>query len=289
MKFGKLKNIEGLSFDLGPLSVQPSPFATKPSNKAVYVGGTSWIQDHWKGSLYPSQISKKQYPHQYGKILDCIEFNATFYKIPSTEQVLKWAQAMPADFKFCPKLYLGIGRALQEEEVQLYTHKFVQSIQHFEAKLGPCFVQFPENFSPAKWPLAKALLNSWPQHLPLAMEFRNPAFFENRNLIPSIHQILSDRGIGLVITDVEGRRDLAHGSYSSNFCLVRFVSCGKAEIDESRLLAWKKRIQYLYEHQGMVHFFMIHESEAHPSGKLVQQALGLLSNKFGGEAQLSLF
>jgi uncharacterized protein YecE (DUF72 family) len=289
MKFGKLKNIEGVSFDLGPLSVQTSPSAPKGATKALYVGGTSWIQDHWRGSLYPPRVAKNQYIHHYGKILDCIEFNATFYTIPTAEQVLKWAQAMPEDFKFCPKLYLGIGRALHEEEVQLWTQNFVQSIQHFETKLGPCFVQFPENFTPKNWPLALALLSSWPQDMPLAMEFRNPAFFENRNLIPSIHQFLSDRGIGLVVTDVEGRRDLAHGSYSSNFCLVRFVSCGKGEMDGIRLLEWKKRIQYLYEQKGIVHFFMVHESEAHPSGKLVQKALGVLLNKFGGEEQLSLF
>jgi uncharacterized protein YecE (DUF72 family) len=289
MKFGKLENTQGVSFDLGPVSLYQDTKKNPSPRTAVCVGGTSWNQDFWRGTLFPLKSVKSRYKQLYGEKLDCIEFNTTYYRIPSIDQVKKWTESMPLDFKFCPKLFLGISRSTDKEEILNLTKAFLLSIQHFEDRLGPCFVQFPEKLSPKDFERVLSWLESWPKGLPLSMEFRNPSFFEDQLFDPKLSRLLADKGIGLVITDVEGRRDLAHGTYTSEFSLVRFVSSGNIEIDKKRLQDWKKRIEFLYKQYGILHYFIVHESETQPSGKLVQEALRILLNKFSPEEQLSLF
>ena len=66
--------------------------------------------------------------------------------------------------------------------------------------------------------MLQAFLERFPRHLMLAVEFRHPGWFTpegEAGLIP----VLEASGVAAVITDVAGRRDVAHMHLSAPFTL----------------------------------------------------------------------
>src|ERR1700749_1702143 len=108
MEFGKLPESELKKVDF---ALPPDPGVTtevlhsskKKGKTKFYVGCAKWGRKDWIGRLYPAGTKEKDFLEYYAKIFNCIEFNATFYKTPTPEQVIKWKEKVPKDFKFFPK------------------------------------------------------------------------------------------------------------------------------------------------------------------------------------------
>jgi uncharacterized protein YecE (DUF72 family) len=80
-------------------------------------------------------------------------------------------------------------------------------------------------------------LEDWPREIPLAVEFRHADWFCEGEAAEATFAHMQAMGIGTVITDVAGRRDVAHLRLTAPFVALRFV--GNAHpTDAPRLLKW---------------------------------------------------
>ncbi|RMG73690.1 MAG: DUF72 domain-containing protein [Bacteroidetes bacterium] len=259
MKFGKLADIRGVDFSLPP-DPEPGRLPGKPAGDfRAYVGLSRWASKAWLGQLYPPGTRQADYLYYYARSFNTIELNSTHYRTPTPVQVEKWRDATPGNFVFCPKVPQLISHYRKLVNCEEALAQFVDSIVHFEDKLGCCFVQLHDSFGPALYPNLVSFLRQWPRGIPLAVEFRHADWFAAGQLLPQVEELLANAGVGTVITDVAGRRDVCHTSLTTRYAMIRFVGNALDATDYQRAEAWIERLDrwlragletlYLFPHE----------------------------------------
>jgi uncharacterized protein YecE (DUF72 family) len=66
----------------------------------LYIGCSGWSYTSWQGPFYPSSIENKLWLPYYSQILNYVEIDSTFYRIPSEFMVKKWNRRTPDNFRF---------------------------------------------------------------------------------------------------------------------------------------------------------------------------------------------
>lgn len=261
MKFGKLPSIQGVDFSLPPVNQRSlSLLGGNPASSfEAFVGISRWSSKEWIDHLYPKGTKQSDYLSWYSKAFNTIELNTTHYRIPSPDQVQKWRESAQPGFKFCPKIPQVISHYRKLVNAREETRQFLESISHFQEKMGCCFLQLHESFSPAFFANLEAFLDQWSDEIPLALEFRHPDWFIDQALIPEVMDLLEEKGVFTVITDVAGRRDVSHTSLSGKTAMIRLVGNELDPSDFVRSDAWLKRIDswvlngletlYLFPHE----------------------------------------
>lgn len=263
MEFGKLQDVSEVDFSLRPEhpdNARVLKNAPGEGPATIYIGCTGWSMKEWVGKVYPAGAKTKDYLHHYSRQFNTIEFNTTHYRVPDLKTVERWYQESAPDFKFCPKIPqsishrgdLGYGTGMLPD--------FAGVIQELREKLGPCFLQLPEYFGPEKSKVLGTFLSHFPNHIPLAVELRHPGWFtpEGEEIL---FPMLEDAGAGAVITDVAGRRDVAHMRLSAAFTMIRFVGNGLHPTDYTRINAWVKRLKQWNEQGIREIYFFPHEPD----------------------------
>ena len=247
MKFGKLNDISEVDFRLPAdpadttnwLADLPFP---KERNR-VYIGCTGWSMKEWVGPVYPKGTKAKDYLVEYGKQFNTIELNTTHYRIPSASLVEKWMRETPGDFRFCPKVPQVISHARDLGINSGRLLEFASALEDLLPKLGACFMQFPPYVSTEHQSRILQFLDHWPSHLPLSLELRHESWFKEDSASSAFFAELRKRGIGMVITDVAGRRDVLHQQLCADQIMVRFVGNAVHPTDYERIDAWVVRLQ----------------------------------------------
>jgi uncharacterized protein YecE (DUF72 family) len=62
------------------------------------------------------------------------------------------------------------------------TQRFIDSILHFEDKLGPCFLQLPPNFTPKNFHALETYLRGLSDKISVCLELRHSAWFEDEKI-----------------------------------------------------------------------------------------------------------
>lgn len=262
MKFGKLENVDHIDFSLPRLKVihddQKENETSKPCK--LFGGTTGWSHAAWKGTFYPLKIKTSEQLSFYAQQCNSIELNTTHYRIPTTEMIQKWGASVPEDFKFCPKLlkYISHSRALGTDTDRI--NRFCDHIRHFGKNLGPVFMQLPPYFDIARLNILEKFLNVFPSDIPLSIELRHPSWFINDQHLELVASLLYEQNRGLVITDVAGRRDVAHMWICASHLIVRFGGNGGHSSDAIRLNQWKNIILHLAEIKMKEVYFFAHQS-----------------------------
>lgn len=267
MKFGKIHDIqiiEQLKWDLPPLDEVTSAFLEKEkraSSIKLKVGAPAWNHKEWVGKIYSLKTPSSKYLYFYSRYFNTIELNTTHYRIPTLEQAKKWCAEVPDDFVFCPKVFQEISHersGLMDSSLLKVWFEFLESLQE---KCGPCLMQLPPYFDYSHKALLFKFLQNWPQEFNLALEFRHPSWFQSGRILPALTQYLQSRGIGLVITDVAGRRDVLHSSISSEFTMIRFVGNSLHMSDYERAQLWNDRLK-IWDQQGLQEIiFFVHQPD----------------------------
>lgn len=267
MDFGKLDDISNIDFRLPPDA--PSTRLVLGRNAAttekptLYIGPTGWAMPQWIGKTYPKNAKTKDFLVHYSKQFNTIELNTTHYRIPDIALLHKWYAETPADFRFCPKVPQTISHArdlgLTSQDLVL----FLNNIVHLREKLGCCFLQVPPHFNHKSLGLLKRFLETWiTSKIPLAIEVRHEDFFNfSTSYATSFFEILDDYGVGTVITDVSGRRDVLHQCLTNNVAMIRFVGNGLHITDYQRVDEWITRLQSWYDAGLKTCYFFTHEPD----------------------------
>ena len=244
MKFGKVEDVTGITFELPPDPRDPAKLLDKLPEReaAIYMGGTMWNVRPWRDSLYPPKTRIKDYPIAYCAQFGTIELNATHYKIYPPETIERWASYAPDGFRFCPKFPNLISHYRQFLNVDGITDEFLTAVQTFGPMLGPCFLQLPPRYSPKHAGKLQAYLRSLPRDMDVCVEFRHEEWFTDHPDAVSTWELIDELGIGSVISATAGRRDALHMRLSSRFLLLRFGGCELHPTDTERWKQWTERI-----------------------------------------------
>ena len=278
MDFGKVdeKELAGINFTLPPDHVGTTALLDKqePVNTStIRVGCAKWGRKDWVGKIYPKGTKDADFLTQYAKRFNCIELNATFYRIPTVEQAKTWKSKVGKDFKFCPKFTDLITHVKRLKDVQGLTDAFLEGIMAFGENLGPAFLQTPPNYAPKNLEVLEAYIESLPEELDLFVELRHPEWFSNPEHFRKVFDMLEKHHVGAVITDASGRRDCVHMRLTTPSAFIRFVGNSLHPTDYTRCNDWVQRITS-WTTSGIreVYFFM-HQHEELYSPELVKYVI----------------
>lgn len=244
MEFGKLDSIEHIDWSLPPESAATQNYLQQLKTKKSqwYLGTPSWGSKTWLGKIYPRDAKASEFLHYYSRAFNTIELNTTHYRIPGDDQVKAWCREVTPEFLFCPKFPQDISHRPNGLQDAALLKQWQKAISEFGEHLGVSWIQLPPYFDYSQRAVLHRFLEQWPQELPLAIEFRHSSWFEIGALLPALVSYLQKRGVGLVITDVAGRRDVLHSSVSAPFVLVRFIGNELHPSDFLRAENWCERL-----------------------------------------------
>jgi uncharacterized protein YecE (DUF72 family) len=232
----------------------------KAEHPKVFAGGVLWADERFKGLIYPPDTRPADYVRQYTRQFSTIELNATHYRMPGPDTLQRWSEVAPEGFRFCPKIPREISHAADLLPMIGFHNACTDLFGLLGEKLGPCFMQLPPHFSPARVEeLITFLDNSECRRL--AVELRHEDWFRAQPAFNRLCNFLYKNTMGLVITDTPGRRDVIHMRLTSRFVLVRFKACGDRQIDRQRMKDWLWRLRAWLETGLEEFYFFIHTED----------------------------
>jgi uncharacterized protein YecE (DUF72 family) len=167
----------------------------------IYTGTSGLVLPVKNKLFYPLEFQDKPRLSYYASLLNSIEINSSFYKLPMSKTVSKWANMVPEDFKFTFKLWRDIthnkGLAFNPADLS----KFIEVISNVEEKKGCILVQFPPSLTNAAFRQLEYLLNSISDQeraagWKIALELRNTSWYNDE-----LFELLEQSASSLVIHD----------------------------------------------------------------------------------------
>jgi len=259
MQFGKVPDPGIIDFSLPPDAPQTKEILQR--NKSAepfeaYVGCAKWNKTELKG-FYPR--GTKDELSYYATQFNSIELNATFYGMPSWQQIVTWRDKTPDDFKFFPKLTNTISHFKRLIDVKEPVENFCNAISNFEDKLGMAFLQLHDNFGPKDFERLKVVLNQFPKGIPLGVEVRNAEWFNNEKILQEFCDLLEENKMANIIVDTAGRRDMLHMRLTNPVAFIRYVGANHPS-DIKRLDDWLERISQWREQGLQKLYFFVHQN-----------------------------
>lgn len=285
MDFGKVDSLENIDFTLPPDAPGTTSLFKKTKSKKkpeVFVGCAKWGRKDWVGKIYPEKTKEADFLEHYARHFNCIELNATFYRMPTQKQVEGWRKKAGDGFQFCPKFTDQISHYRRLKDAEELTERFLEGVSAFKDALGPIFLQLPPNFTPKNFDALKNYLETLPKDIEVFTELRSPKWFLEENF-ETVFSVMETNKIGSIITDASGRRDCVHMRLTTPVAFIRFVGNGLHPTDYTRVDDWVQRIK-TWMNQGIerVYFFM-HQHEEIYSPELSRYVIQQL-NKVCGSA-----
>lgn len=145
--------------------------ADPPGN--LRVGCSGWSYPDWRGLVYPVDLPPARWLTTYARWFDTVELNSTFYRLPATTTVERWAAEVPSGFTFAVKVgqFGSHRKALTDPATWLVNH--LDRARRFGAHLGPNLVQLPPRWKRNSNRLDE-FLDACPRDIRWAVEFRDP-------------------------------------------------------------------------------------------------------------------
>ncbi|RZK11459.1 MAG: DUF72 domain-containing protein [Flavobacterium sp.] len=259
MQFGKVANPGSVDFTLPKDAPQTKKIleANKAKNFEAYVGCAKWNRQDLKG-FYPR--GTKDELVYYSTQFNSIELNATFYKMPSWQQVETWKNKTPDNFKFFPKLTNNISHYQRLNEVKQEVDDFCNAISNFDEKLGMAFLQLRDDFKPKDFDRIKKMVEDFPKGVPLGIEVRNSEWFDDAENQEAFCQLLEKHNVANIIVDTAGRRDMLHMRLTSPVAFIRYVGANHPS-DVTRLEDWIPRLKKWKEEGLQQLYFFVHQND----------------------------
>ena len=280
MKFGSVEHPENIDFTLPP----DHPDTKKVINRVkddnvpeIYVGCAKWNKADLKG-FYPR--GTKDELVYYSSQFNSIELNATFYRIFSADQFSSWYDKTPSGFKFFPKLNQEISHWKRLDGVKEVVENYLYNAANLKEKLGAVFLQMHNNFAPKDFDKVVDFIESWPNEIPLAVEFRHTDWYNDVSVANELYELLEKNNISNIIVDTAGRRDLLHMRLTNARAFVRYVGANHAS-DYTRLDDWVERLK-LWKEAGIKEIdFFVHQNIEEASPLLSAYFIKQLNSELG--------
>ena len=279
MKFGQVEDPSNIDFTLPKDHQKTSEILKKSTSKnmEISIGCAKWNKTDLKG-FYPK--GTKDELTYYGTQFNSIELNATFYGMPSPEQVQTWKEKTPAEFKFFPKITNTVSHFRRLLNITDVVTQFATAVLNFDEKLGMVFLQLHDNFKPKDYERLEKFVQEWPKEVPLAIELRNNEWFTDEEIFNKTCELFEKHQITNIIVDTAGRRDMLHMRLTTPVAFIRYVGAN-AESDYTRLDDWIERIK-IWKEEGLEKlYFFVHQNIEKASPLLSAYFIENLNKEFG--------
>lgn len=216
---------------------------------ALQVGTSGFSYVSWKPGFYPAGTPQREFLRSYAERLPSVELNATFYRLPSEEQLRRWAEQVPPSFRFAVKM----NRRVTHFGDLSVVGTFCERVRALGDRLGPILVQLPPS-RPRDDGWFALLRSSLDPGLEYAFEFRHGSWADAE--------------------DVQ-RVNALEGEAS-----FRYLRLREPPYDDVTLAQWADRLRPLLARDVRIFAYFKHEDEpAAPA--YAQRLLELLSSDQG--------
>ncbi|SDE87046.1 DUF72 domain-containing protein [Epilithonimonas hungarica] len=279
MKFGQVADPSQIDFTL-PKDHPQTKFILNQNKKGlenISIGCAKWNKTDLKG-FYPK--GTKDELSYYSTQFNSIELNATFYGMPTAEQVQTWKEKTPKDFKFFPKITNTVSHFRRLLNITDVVTQFASAVLNFDGKLGMVFLQLHDNFKPKDYERLEKFVQDWPKEVPLAIELRNTEWFTDEEVFNTVCELFEMNNITNIIVDTAGRRDMLHMRLTTPNAFIRYVGAN-AESDYARLDDWLERIK-VWKKEGLRNlYFFVHQNVEKASPLLSAYFIENVNKEFG--------
>ena len=278
MKFGQVPDPSQIDFTIPKDHPRTREILKENKSKDfnVYVGCAKWNKTDLKG-FYPR--GTKDELTYYSTQFNSIELNATFYSMPSPDQVSTWKDKTPDDFKFFPKITNTVSHYKRLLNTTEAVTSFATSVLNFDEKLGMVFLQLHDNFKPKDYERLEKFIQDWPKEVPLAVELRNEEWFADEETFNKTMNLFEKHNVTNIIVDTAGRRDLLHMRLTTPTAFIRYVGAN-ADSDYTRLDDWIEHIK-LWKNEGLENlYFFVHQNIEKASPLLSAYFIEALNKEF---------
>lgn len=265
MEFGRVEDLSNVDVTLPPdhaatAAVLAAGKAARAAAKPrVYVGGPIWNDATMARKLAPPGVSLSDKLAVYAACFNSVELNASGYGL-SAASAAGWAKSVDEGFLFCPKIPRDISHGRNLEVTGEAYDRFVAAAGAFGDHLGMAFLQFSESFGPSRFAELSSFLRAQARKIPLALELRHVAWFNDASRSGPLFDLLSEHGVAAVLTDVPDRRDLLHMRLTTPTAFIRFSGHDLGPKDLRRVDDWVARLKtWLDRGLRTLYFFPHHE------------------------------
>lgn len=279
MKFGQVADPSQIDFTL-PKDHPQTKFILNQNKKSlenISIGCAKWNKTDLKG-FYPK--GTKDELTYYATQFNSIELNATFYGMPTAEQVQTWKEKTPKDFKFFPKITNTVSHFRRLLNVTDVVTQFASAVLNFDKKLGMVFLQLHDNFKPKDYDRLEKFVQDWPKEVPLAIELRNTEWFTDEEIFNTVCELFEMNNITNIIVDTAGRRDMLHMRLTTPNAFIRYVGAN-ADSDYARLEDWLERLTQ-WKKEGLQNlYFFVHQNIEKASPLLSSHLIQKMNEEWG--------
>lgn len=228
------------------------------SNEKYFTGTSGLLLPVANKSFYPLAFQDKSRLQYYASLFSSIEINSSFYKIPLSTTIKKWALDVPADFRFTFKLYKEITHVKELNYNPLDLEKFMDSINQATDKAGCLLIQFPASFKVVNLQKLEQLISAIRlkdvnRNWKISIEFRNEDWYNE-----AVYELLENQYCGLVIHDKGGYGSGYHDT-GTDWVYLRFHGPGgsyRGSYDEPFLAEYASYIKdWLQEGKSVYAYF----------------------------------
>ncbi|GHS83521.1 hypothetical protein PPUJ20066_31820 [Pseudomonas putida] len=272
-----------------------------PSLLPYFLGCPSWSESAWRDYLYPADARATEYLGLYSQVFNAVEGNTTFYASPAPATVARWAQVMPAHFRFTAKFPREVSHAADLREQLDAAITFTRLMAPLGERVSPYWLQLPAMFGPARLAELSHFLDE--VAVPVAVEVRNDAFFARGEEERQLNRLLLERGVERICLDPRAlfsctSRDPAvlHAQAKkpkvpprpaafSQHPQVRFIGHPQLDANETFLTPWVDKIASWIE-EGRSPYIFLHTSDNRLAAALAQRFHQRLMQRLPGLASL---
>ncbi|MFR0672495.1 DUF72 domain-containing protein [Enterobacterales bacterium AW_CKDN230030176-1A_HGKHYDSX7] len=262
-----------------------------------YLGCPSWSDPVWREYLYPADARSTDFLALYCHVFNAVEGNTTFYARPAATTIARWAQIMPAHFRFTAKFPGDISHQGDLREQIDAARDFLQLLSPLGQRVSPAWLQLPAAFGPSRLSELAAFLDGLDAHV--AVEVRNDAFFARGDEERVLNRLLHDRGVERICLDPRAlfsgdprEPSIRHAQAKKprvpprpaafTACpQVRFIGHPHLETNDAFLVPWLDKVAGWIE-EGRTPYVFLHTADNRLAAALAQRFHQQLSLRLPG-------
>ncbi|MHC6227020.1 DUF72 domain-containing protein [Pseudomonas sp. X10] len=271
------------------------------STLPYFLGCPSWSENAWRDYLYPADARPTEFLGLYSQVFNAVEGNTTFYARPAPATVERWAQVMPAHFRFTAKFPGDISHSADLREHLAAATDFTRLLAPLGQRVSPYWLQLPAVFGPSRLGELCHFLDEI--GVPVAVEVRNNAFFARGEEERQLNRLLHERGVERICLDPRAlfsctSRDpgVLHAQAKkprvpprpaafSQHPQVRFIGHPELEANEPFMTPWLDKVAAWIE-EGRSPYVFLHTADNRLAAALAQRFHQRLMERLPGLAAL---
>jgi len=199
----------------------------------MLTGTSGFSYKEWVGHFYPEKLKADAMLRYYAERFPTVEINNTFYRMPDTSLLERWAQGVPEGFAFTLKAPQRITHIKRLKEVASEVAEFTRRAAVLGDKLGMLLFQLPPSLR-KDLPRLRDFLGALPPGRRVAVEFRHGSWHDDE-----VYETLRARGAALCVMEDDDEE-------TSPFVVTSedaYLRLRRTQYTEDDLRAWADRIR----------------------------------------------